>query len=434
MKHKDYLYRRICMFPLWAQALAFFFLVFSACNKPKKTIRLSSGKASVHKVAGFAIRDLLQNNGYNVVVDTTSQGSIQNCQKLNDNLADIALSQSDVSTKEDNLFANFKINTISPLYPQVLFILSKHKPVVPYNLESLLRHRRVCIHTKGSGTYDFMQALLSSLEIDISQIRIVDIGKEPKLNRLCDSIDVSCLVTSYTHEGVRKMVLEGCNIFSFDDYKLIGLGSKVEGFCLNYKRCKPYIISKNTFNTKPEEPKLSMAVDNLLICRSGLDKNLVYDIARILFQNAQIFSRSDSTKFISLIRENFDQLSVAYPLHAGVRMYFDRDEPTYIDKHSGGLGLFASILSLLLPAAISMYIWSKNRKKAKIENYCKALNTLSKEYDANRSPELKEQILTKVLHLKHAVMDEYTSKNLNGDNGLMIFLQQANNLIAYLSV
>jgi hypothetical protein len=149
------------------------------------------------------------------------------------------------------------------------------------------------------------------------------------------------------------------------------MGSKLEGFSMTYPSIFPYILPMSIYRGKPKQPIFTVAVKDVLICRDDLDKEIVYNMTRIIVEKKSQLVLLNNTYTLLDFNKNSHLLS--FPLHEGTKNYIERNKPSIWMRYINMAWPILSILVIFIGAFTSFNRKLKKKKKENIENYYTSL-------------------------------------------------------------
>lgn len=325
------------------------FLLTSCHKSTKKDFVIATGPigTSNYELGNVLIETFNTGLKYQVRSDTTTQGSLARIKALSDGKIDFALVQNDIVLPEH---ITHDLRTVLPLYPQVLFII--YPPTVKAaTLQNLLEGRRIGVGPSDSGVQPFLKRLCQEFDVDTTTCKFVYTPYEE--NVLNDSIDVSCSLIGFNNSRIRRMVHQGGRIWRFDSIHQLGQGASVDGFCMKYPYAQPYILPMQLYGSYPAEPILTLAVHNMLITSAKMEDVVVYDFVQYLLNNKEALVNRNP--LFTALPTSQTQTASRFPLHDGVRNYYDRDRPTFFERYSDPLGLALGIITILASTFFGIY-------------------------------------------------------------------------------
>lgn len=352
--------------------LAFIFL---SCGKETTDIRIiySSDEPMVQIAQRMKyILDKSENLNVELII---GQGSIANVDSLLAGTADLAIIENHTPVEDS-------ITSILPIYPQILHILYLSDDEVT-DFKTLVEGRKVFMGLEGSGTFRFMQNLFQFFEVDKSKVEITSNPFDMEVYASFGDII----------KDDNLIGLESFKLYSFDQVESFGLGSIAEAICLKYPQMKPFIIPKSTYRQLTPSPVLTIAVDAVLVSRSNLPDEAVYQLTKTLFQNHQEFNNISPLIYLDFT-ERFDPNLLNFPLHAGSRRYLDKDEPTLLERYAEVIGVLFSVMIALISALLSLAKWKNQTKKDRIDVFYEKIMEIKTGIPKLRSSrEVREKII-----------------------------------------
>jgi TRAP transporter TAXI family solute receptor len=394
---------------------------------------MATGRGTTtHGEVGNAVAQIWERElGAQVTLDTETDGSFENCQKLLNGEVDLALAQSDVAIELYRKgIRDHNIRVVLPLYNQILFIIAK-KGHGARSLKELVQGKRVGVSMKGSGTYFLCQEIFSHFGIkegDYTPAFIND-TKKP----IGYEADVICTVTGFNNPKLDRLLNDlGGEIFSFDSPALLNQGSILEGFTLQYPLARPFIIPKNNYGIQPSQPVLTLCVRNLLLAREELDPILIYDLANALHQNKEELVQANP--LFQEIPRDLNGIMLGFPIHEGTQLFLSRDAPTFWERYAELLGVLVSLFVVLLgliPVGLR-YLASK-RRSAIILTFYKRILSANAVTQYNTPPEKLRDIINELENMETEVFDLVLAKKLETDAYFSSLIQYLQNTLHKLS-
>ncbi|MBW8050372.1 MAG: TAXI family TRAP transporter solute-binding subunit [Cytophagales bacterium] len=408
---------------------------FTHCSKNRNEyVMATSSPGATYNNIGKSIAEIWEMDGLGKikVLEGKELNSKTNCLLLIDRKADFAFVQNDTRV-EEFVTANVvdsKIRTMLPVYPEILFIVY-HDSLKPKSLKDLVLGRNVAIGPTTSGTARFMKILFNAFDIDTNGFNMIycTFGE----NLIGDSINVSCSITGFNNSRIFNMVsnLNGV-IYSFDNFELAGKGSTVEGFNMSYPRARHFIIPKNTYGSSgPRQPVLTIAIDCVLLTHDDMDPYIIKDFVESIFNNAPILSNNNP--LLGSLSENFSSGTVNFPLHEGVKMYLERNEPSFFERYAEMIGVFFSIFIVLAGGIPSLVRWNKHRKKDRIDKYYIRLLEIEQNVENFKTTDECERYLKEITELRRNAFKQLINEKLIADESFRIFINLAESTIELLN-
>lgn len=344
-------------------ALIAAFLIVS-CNPTLTTFTFIYNDEGPNGEIAKRMEELLEGSFYNVDIKLIKGKS------TNANLDSLTAERIDIALVENYVNYQPGINSAFSVYSEVLHIFYRDE-IDGRSFESLMYSGPVYIGREESPTYNMMMDLIDFYGLDTSRINVT-FG----MNQAGVIVELTNLFTSE-----KLKTYEGYNLFSFDEIQNLGNASTVEGIALKYPRMSPFVIPEKAYWRYTEDPIVTLAVDLIMVVRSGLQEVTVNDFTKTMLRNRQVFTSIDPLLFDGL-REDFNQGILNIPLHEGARTFLDRDEPSFLERYAELGGVILSIVIALFSGIVSLSKWQAQKKKDKIDEFYEDLmnikNTIPK--------------------------------------------------------
>ena len=405
-------------------SIVVFLLMFFSCNNSEKVykIAISDPSTSLNKV-GIPIIQLLEKE-MNIkfeILDTT-KGSVDHIKLLSDGKIDFAIALTTVKSEEfDDCFGfeHDHIRTITPLYNQNLFILYPNS-IKPKNIRNLIRGRRIGFGIEKGGTAGFTQNILK--EFGIEKDEYTAIYSSNKDNLCNDKIDVSCSFTSFNNYRIIEMLRDkNISLFSLGDTENANSGSAVDGICKKLWTAKPQIIPKNSYYDKPDKPVLTVSVFTSLLCNKNIDTELIRSITETIVKNKSTLIRQNPV--INQISEENLHKALYFPLHEGVHLFLERNNPSFLERYAEVIALLLSVFILFSGVISSYRKWNKQRKKDRIDVYYEEVLEINRGISNIEETELLKQKIDMLNKIRERAFENLIKEKLIADESFKIFTE-----------
>jgi hypothetical protein len=248
------------------------------------------------------------------VLDTA--GSVANVEALERGDADVGLSYADVAYTayvrgldgRQASFAELRGIAVLELAPVHLVVRAGSKIADA----SDLRGRRVAVGPPGSGSALTAEIVLRALGIDASAVDVEPLKyNEAAAQLAAGTIDALFVNGSDPVDSVRASTVAGARILPLG-------GPAIERLRHDYPFFRPAVIHGGTYPGHPA-PIRTIGVDNLLLCRRGLDEATVHDLTQ------QFFAQLPSMSILAGL--DLEQApATPIPLHDGAARYYRERE------------------------------------------------------------------------------------------------------------
>ena len=396
----------------------------SGCNNNNKYRLAASNENTSSYTAGLLIsKELRKTTKYELNLIDSCKGSFDNAKSIIDNKADFAILQNTLNYEgskytEDEI--NGAIRTVVPLYSQILFVIY-HDSIHSDNIKELFKGKKIGLGPKNEATDWLVKRILNYFGIKPSDYTAV--YTDYPENIVGEKIDISCSVTSFNNKRIIDlMAQDDLRLFSFDKLSNVEIGgSTVNSLSLRNTTLSPKIIPKYTYNNKPKEPVLTVSTDAVLVCRTDLDEDVIYEITQSIINHKSLIVNSNP--IFNIIHEDFSTSELRFPLHQGVKMYLDRAKPSFLEKYAEVMALLITITVLLFGAFTSFSNWQKQRKKDRIDIYYQKVISLDRNIINAKTESDLHNIEIELFAIRDEAFDLLIKEKLSADESFNIFLR-----------
>ncbi|MEP0367888.1 MAG: TAXI family TRAP transporter solute-binding subunit [Cyclobacteriaceae bacterium] len=328
------------------------------------------------------------------------------------NLDSVAKGRADFTITENYIPFKQDVSSMLVFFPQVLHIFYS-APETPKSFAELVVGKRVFMGAEGSGSFRFMIKLFEFFKINRSQVQIVD---DP-----FENVDVFAGFNDILEDN-NLMGLESFKLYSFDRIDHFGHGSLAEAIALKYPKVHPYVIPEGTYGDITKEAILTLSSDAVLVVRSGIPEEDVYEMIKSAFHHKQEFNDISPLVYKGM-DEQFDRTSLTFPLHEGARIYLDRDEPSVFERYAELAGVLFSMGLALWSGIISIKRWQTQRKKDRVDIFYKDLIEIKNEISSIRTTDVGLQKLTVIKNSQNKAFNMLINEELEANESFRIYME-----------
>ncbi len=203
---------------------------------------------------------------------------------------------------------------------------------------------------------------------------------------------------SYYTKAHQDLVASGWKSVSLDD-------NWIQFLCVNNAALVPVTIPAMPGDPSSRETK-TVYSEALLLASSELGDHAIYKLSKFIHENKVHLLSMD--RMFETIRENFDTSSLLFAPHGGADAYARRDDPSFLERYSDLVTLFALILGFAY--ATVQYIRNRMRmaKKNIIDKFFIEFLSIKSNLNAERSTQagLYNKLFERVLsHMTEEKME-----------------------------
>jgi uncharacterized protein len=285
-------------------------------EKPKFISILTGGTGGTYYPLGGSFAKIIKDETGIEANAETSGASAENMTTLKNGDAEIAFSQTDIASyaKEGQLM--FKDNqvdnvmAIGTLYPETIQIVTTKKSGIT-SVEDL-KGKKVSVGAPGSGTNPNAEQILEMYGMTFDDINKQDLSFDESTQGIQDGTIDAAFVTAGTPTGAVESLsaTEEVVIVPIAEDKIVALIEKYPYYVKDEVPSGTYGLT-NAVTT--------VAVQAMLVARTDLSEEVVYDITKAIFENLDQVTHAKG----KLIKVENALNGVGIDVHPGAQKYFD---------------------------------------------------------------------------------------------------------------
>lgn len=289
-------------------------------EKPKFLTIGTAGVGGAYYPIGIAMAEIIQNS---LGISTTAQvtgGAVENNIEVNSQALDIAITQGPPAfaayngnppykEKQENIMALF-----SGLSKGVFQVVVKDDASI--NSIADLKGKKVVMGPAGGGAITVTEEVFSFYDMTLDDITPNYISYTEGIEAFTDNNVDAVIVQS----AVPSSAIEQLAAIS-KDYKLLSIEDDIlEQIIEKYPYYGEIALPKDMYNT--QEDVKTIYLSNMVVVNKNLSEDLVYDIARVIFDNIDKIRESHPSASGLTLEGAVDS---PIPLHPGAERYFKEE-------------------------------------------------------------------------------------------------------------
>ncbi|WP_078430281.1 TAXI family TRAP transporter solute-binding subunit [Alkalihalobacterium alkalinitrilicum] len=282
---------------------------------------LTGGEQGTYFPLGAALaNNIINPNVDNVIASSFSSGaSVANINDIVDGGADLALVQNDIAYYASNGLNMFEgdvpltgFHGIATLYPEVVQIIT----AADSGIETVddLVGKRVAVGDIGSGAEANAKQIL-----DIHGITYDDINEEyMSFGDAAGSIQDGNIDAAFITAGLPTGAVEALK--ATKDIRLVSINAdKIAEIKSEYPYYTPYTVSADEYGTPSDAT--TVAVLAMLIVKSDMSEDLVYEITKAMFEHVEQFGNAHQQGLNITLDTSLDGMPI--DVHPGAQRFYD---------------------------------------------------------------------------------------------------------------
>ncbi|MCS6783020.1 MAG: TAXI family TRAP transporter solute-binding subunit [Gloeomargarita sp. SKYBB_i_bin120] len=284
-----------------------------------------------------------------------TKGATENLALVAEGKADLGFVQNDTDTKPP-------IRAIAGLYLETFHLVAR--PGVNIREFGDIRGKRVVTPPPGSGAYNSFLELLRHYDIDLQDIQPIHLAGPAASQALVQGqVDALFRVIGSGNLEMRRLLQQSRG-------RLVPI-DQAAAIQIFYPETEPAVIPRGTYSASPPVPPQDLptvGVRSLLITHQRLDKEIIRDITRVLFEyRNDLVTLNPRTASISYPGSG---QALGIPLHPGARAYYERDKPSFLQENAEPIALLITLATIgfSLLAQIRSQISERQKNRADLYN------------------------------------------------------------------
>lgn len=288
-----------------------------------------------------------------------TRDSSRNISLLNDGDLDLVTIRSDTP-----VISNIRL--VADLFPDYFQIIS-HPDSQIFSVSDLVG-RRVAIPPFGTDEFRSFWIIADHYDLPITDVKWLAMP----IQKAAEDLLAHRIDAVFTVRSLRDRIL----LDLFADAKLKQIPIKLieidqaEAIALKWPFLFSASIPKGTYggNTAtPLRPQITPAVTRVLVTRKDIEPVAIAELTRVLFEH-----RLDLTirfALASAVRQPDDSKGLNVPLHEGAAMYYDRNQPHFIQENAEPLALMVTLFAMIASGIFALRSGFIHRQKNRMDSY-----------------------------------------------------------------
>jgi uncharacterized protein len=284
-------------------------------EKPKFMSILTGGTGGTYYPLGGSFAKIVKDETGIEANAETSGASAENMNTLKNGEGEIAFTQTDIASYAVDGKLMFKekidnIQAIATLYPETIQIVTTAKSGIK-SVEDL-KGKKVSVGAPGSGTVANAEQILEIHGMTFDDIQKQDLSFDESTQGIQDGNIDAAFVTAGTPTGAVE------SLSATEDVVIVPIQQdKIDALIKKYPYYVKDEVPSGTYGL--ETGVTTVAVQAMLVARSDLSEQVVYDITKAIFENLDKVTHAKG----KLIKVENALNGVGIDVHPGAQKYFD---------------------------------------------------------------------------------------------------------------
>lgn len=265
---------------------------------------------------GQAIANVVNAHYKGVVLNAeVTNGALENNRLINDEESAFAITNADLAFYAANgqkpYDKKLDVVAVGSLHPSVLHIITLADS--PINSIKDLKGKRVAVGPAGGASLGAMENILKEYGMTLADIKPSYLAYTDGFTQMSDgNIDVALAMSGYPAAAVMEVT-------ATKKIKFLEIDADIFDKMLEkYSYYTKATVPKDVY--KLDKDATAIGISNLLVCKSTLDEETVYNVTKALYDNIEELKANNKTA------AQIDTASIgktSIPLHPGAKKYFD---------------------------------------------------------------------------------------------------------------
>ena len=377
-------------------------------NRTYRLVLAAGSSTGESYILAKAIEAVIEAKVPRVSIDVQeTNGTADNLKQIEANKVDLATAQADVP-------AGGIARTVAILYSDSFQVVVQGKSTVRKFTD--LKGKRIGLAPKGGQYASFLQVAQHFGLVEKDFTFIGDSDQNSDLAFQQGQVDAIFRVRAIGNSQIATLIRNNGG-------RLIPI-EQAEAMRVKHPAFEPTKLPKGAYQgnapTVPAEDLSTVSVQRLLLANANLNPEILLQITQAINENRRELqaaippSVSNAAPLVSAIRRPETTGGTGIPVHPGALSYYDRDEPSFIQKNAEYLGLILTLTLLGGSWLWEFTRWMDRRKKDLADNYIEqVVDVMNACQTATLQP---KEALIKIDHIFEQVADELIQDGISQES------------------
>ncbi len=332
-------------------------------NRTHRLVLAAGNSTGESYILARAIETVVEAKVPRVQIDVQeTKGTTDNLERLDRRQADLVTAQADVP-------AGDKARTVAILYSDSFQLVVQGGSAIQKFTD--LKGKRIGLVSKG-GQYDSFLQIAQHFGLTEKSFTFVGDSDQAADDAFqLKQVDAVFRVRAIGNAQIADLIQShGGRLVPID---------QAEAMRVKHPAFEPAKLPKGAYKgsepTVPAEELATVTVQRLLLADEKLDKDLLREITQVINENRREIQAaipktvSNAAPLVANLRRPETTGGTGIPIHPGALEYYDRDEPSFVQKNAEYLGLILTLLLLSGSWLWEFKRWIERRRKDIADNY-----------------------------------------------------------------
>jgi TRAP transporter TAXI family solute receptor len=321
-------------------------------RNPNRTYHLTlatGGKTGEYYAFGQALAEIVPQHQPRIKINVIeTAGSLENVELINQDQAQLALIQS-------NTLITPTVKAVAFLFPEVFHLIATTESEIK-NVSDL-KGKRIALMPEGSGSYQLFWPLSQHYGLTEQDFQAISLPPQQAHTALTQRrVDALFRIIALGNSAINELLQTEKN-------RLVPI-DQAAALQLFQPALEASTIPKGTYNGAvpiPSEDLSVVSVRSVMVTHQTIDPWVINEITRLLYE-----ARNDlvaKTPQAALISPPDSTRKLGFSFHPGALMYYQQDEPSFLEKYAETMGFILSVSVLLISSFWQFKVLVKRETK-----------------------------------------------------------------------
>ncbi len=374
-------------------------------RNPNRTYHLTlatGGKTGEYYAFGQALAEIVAQHQPRIQINVVeTAGSFENLELLYQNQAQLALIQSNSPIRPT-------VKAVAFLFPEVFHLIATTKSEI--QSVSDLKEKRIALMPEGSGSYQLFWPLSQHYGLTEQDFQAIPLPPQQAHTALKQGrVDALFRIIALGNPAVNELL-------QTEQHRLVPI-DQAAALQLFQPALEASTIPKGTYNGAipiPSEDLSVVSIRSVMVTNKNTEAWVINEITRILYE-----ARNDlvaKTPQASVISPPDSTRKLGFSFHPGALMYYQQDEPSFLEKYAETMGFILSVSVLLVSSFWQFKAWLKGKQKNRADFYNLEILNLIDKIHASQTLEQLEDLRSHLFRILNEVVVDLDTDRISPES------------------
>ena len=371
-------------------AATFALLSFRNANRVYHLTLATGGPTGEYYAFGQALANVVAQHQPRIKIKVLeTAGSLENLTLVQQEKAQLALIQSNTPITPS-------IKAVSFLFPEVFHLIAR----IDSDIQTVsdLEGKRIALMPKGSGSYQLFWPFSQHYGFTDGDFQTMPLSaKQAHAALKQGQVDALFRIIALGNAAIDELL-------QTEEHRLIPI-DQAAALQIFQPALEASIIPTGTYNGAipiPSEDLSVVSVRSVLITDQTVNPWVIHEITRLLYE-----ARNDlmtQNRQAALIKPPDSNRKLGFSFHPGSLMYYQQDQPSFLEKYAEPMGFILSAAVLLISSLWQFRVWLEGKQKNRADFYNLEIMDLIEKIHGCQSLEKLQKLRNQLFKILHEVV------------------------------